>query len=112
MQKAPSKRKDGGSRLGFKNDLPGSVASPLRAGRWTRYVAAPRIRAPPWLLPRSPERAAAAQASTVPRPGAIRKGGRAYSFAGRGISVACLAIYKARQSGVYLLQTKRRFEDI
>ena len=32
--------------------LPGSVASPLQAGRWTRHVAALRDRAPPSLLPR------------------------------------------------------------
>ncbi len=52
---------------------------------------------------------AAAQTSTVPRPGALSYR-KAYTFAGRGISVVCLAIYKARQSEVYLLQTKRRFK--
>ena len=39
--------------------------------------------------------------SRAPAPSAC---GTAYSFAGRGISVDCLATYKAREIGAYLLQ--------
>ena len=48
-------------------------------------------------------RAATRRLRTVPRPGVLRKGA-AYSFAGRGISVVCLATYKAKEFGAYLRQ--------
>ncbi len=46
-------------------------------------------------MPRRQER------SRAPAPSAK---GTAYSFAGRGISVSCLANFNARQSGVYILK--------
>lgn len=45
-----------------------------------------------------------AQTCAAPRPGAIRIGGTAYSFAWHCISVACLAISKVMESRANLLQ--------
>lgn len=68
-----------------------------------RFGENSRLSAPPWFRAARQAESRYAQTSTVPRPGAIRSG-TACSFAGYGISVVCLATYKARQSEAYSRQ--------
>jgi hypothetical protein len=65
----------------------------------------------PWFRSRLPAESPRHPERTVPRPGALRKQGRASSFAGHGVSVACLVIYKGREGGDLVCKWRLKYKN-
>ncbi len=75
-------------------------SDPLRANCWSRIVASPYSSAAVVAAQARGGEPLHRRQEAVPCPG-TRRWGRAYTFAGRGTSVSCLATYKPRRSCTY-----------